>query len=246
MTFNDLDTKMRVYEQSLDQIIPPENYLLARIDGRSFTRLTKEICQFEAPFDERFNRMMVETVKALVADTGMEITYGYTQSDEISLLFAKDAQVFGRKVRKLNSILAGTASARFSLLLGQPAVFDCRIIPLPNQELVADYFRWRMEDAHRNCLNSWCYWTLRKEGMSASKASKDLEGKSIAFKNELLFQRGINFNDLPVWQRRGVGVYWREYQKTGYNPITGEDLPTMRRAVFADYDLPKGFVPIIQ
>ena len=45
MTFNDLDAKMRVYEQSLDQIIPPDNYLLARIDGRSFTRLTKEICQ---------------------------------------------------------------------------------------------------------------------------------------------------------------------------------------------------------
>ena len=188
--------------------------------------------------------MMVETVKALVADTGMEITYGYTQSDEISLLFAKDAQVFGRKVRKLNSVLAGTASARFSLLIGLPAVFDCRIIPLPNQELVADYFRWRMEDAHRNCLNSWCYWTLRKEGLSASKASKELKGKSIAFKNELLFQRGINFNDLPVWQRRGVGVYWREFQKMGHNPITGEDIPTTRREVFADYDLPKGFVPI--
>ena len=131
MTFKDLDAKMRVYEQSLDQIIPPETYLLARIDGRSFTRLIKEICKFETPFDERFSRMMVETVKSLVTDTGMEITYGYTQSDEISLLFDKNAQVFGRKVRKLNSILAGTASARFSLLLGQPAVFDCRIIPPP-------------------------------------------------------------------------------------------------------------------
>ena len=244
MTFSALDAKMRVYEQSLDQIITPENYLLARIDGRSFTRLTKEICQFEAPFDERFNRIMVEIVKALVADTGMEITYGYTQSDEISLLFAKDAQVFGRKVRKLNSILAGTASARFSLLLGQPAVFDCRIIPIPNQELVADYFRWRMEDAYRNGLNFWCYWTLRKEGLSASKASKELEGKSITFKNELLFQRGLYFNDLPLWQRRGIGVYWREYQKVGHNPITREDIPKIRREVYADYDLPKGFVPL--
>ena len=243
MTFNDLDAKMRVYEQSLDQVIPPEYYLLARLDGRSFTRLTKEICHFEAPFDESFNRIMVETVKSLLADTGMEITYGYTQSDEISLLFAKNAHVFGRKVRKLNSILAGTASARFSLLLGKPAVFDCRIIPLPNQELVADYFCWRMEDAHRNCLNSWCYWTLRKEGLSASKASKELKGKSIAFKNEFLFQRNINFNNLPIWQRRGVGVYWREYQIIGHNPITGDDIPTSRRKIFADYDLPKGFVP---
>ena len=188
MTFKELDAKMRVYEQSLDQIIPPGNYLLARIDGRSFTRLTKEICKFEKPFDERFSQMMVETVKSLVTDTGMEIIYGYTQSDEISLLFSRDAQVFGRKVRKLNSILAGTASAKFTLFLGQPAVFDCRIIPLPNQELVADYFRWRMEDAHRNCLNSWCYWT-------------------------------------------------------GHNPITGQDVPTTRREVFVDYDLPKGFVP---
>ena len=243
MTFNEFDTKMRVYEKSLDQIIPPENYILARIDGRNFTRLTKEICQFETPFDKRFNQMMVQTVKTLVADTGMEIIYGYTQSDEISLLFAQNAQVFGRKVRKLNSILAGTASAKFSLLLGQPAVFDCRIIPLPNQELVTDYFRWRMEDAHRNCLNSWCYWILRKEGASPTNASNKLKNKSKAFKNELLFQLGINFNDLPVWQRRGVGVYWREYQKVGHNPITGKDIPTTRREVFADYNLPKGFPP---
>ena len=243
MKFDDLDARMRVYEQSLDQIIPPGNHLIARIDGRGFTRLTKEVCRFEAPFDERFNKMMVETVKGLVADSGMEIVCGYTQSDEISLLFTRDAQAFGRKVRKLNSILAGEASARFSLLLGLPAVFDCRIIPLPNEELVCDYFSWRMEDAHRNCLNAWCYWTLRKEGWSADKASRELEGKSVAFKNEFLFQRGINFNDLPVWQRRGVGVYWREYEKVGHNPITGEDVTATRREVFADYDLPLRWNP---
>ena len=27
------------------------------------------------------------------------------------------------------------------------------------------------------------------------------------FKNELLFQKGINYNDLPGWQKKGVGVY---------------------------------------
>ena len=241
MNFNDLDAKMRVYEQSLEQTIPPENYLIARIDGRNFTRLTKEICKFDTPFDEHFNNMMVETVKGLVAESDMEIIYGYTQSDEISLLFARDAQVFGRKVRKLNSILAGAASARFSLQAGVPAVFDCRIIPLPNNELVKDYFRWRMKDAHRNCLNSWCYWTLRKEGLDAAVASDELKGKSIAYKNELLFQRGINFNDFPVWQKRGVAVYWRNYEKTGRNPVTEKDVTAIRREIYVDYDIPVDF-----
>ena len=115
MKFDELDAKMRVYEQSLDQIIPPGNFIVARIDGRSFMRLTKEVCKFEAPFDKSFNDMMVGTVKALVSETGMQIVYGYTQSDEISVLFAKDAGTFGRKVRKLNTILSGSASAHFSL-----------------------------------------------------------------------------------------------------------------------------------
>jgi len=29
---------------------------------------------------------------------------------------------------------------------------------------------------------------------------------SIAGKNELLFQHGVNFNDLPLWQKRGIGL----------------------------------------
>ena len=28
---------------------------------------------------------------------------------------------------------------------------------------------------------------------------------SVSQKNELLFQAGINFNDLPTWQKRGIG-----------------------------------------
>ena len=84
-----------------------------------------------------------------------------------------------------------------------------------------------------------------KKGWSASKASKQLEHEGIAFKNELLFQHGINFNDLPIWQRLGIGLYWKEYQKNGHNPITGQDVPTTRREVFVDYDLPITISPVI-
>lgn len=237
MIFDELDKKMRQYEQSVDQSILPELYMVARIDGRSFTRLTKEICKFEAPFDIRFRDMMINTVKALM-DCGFRVIYGYTQSDEISLLFSPDESAFSRKIRKYNSILAGTASAEFSLQLGQQGVFDCRMIPLPTVEKVCDYFLWRQEDAARNALNSHCYWALRKEGQSVKDATAELEGKSVSYKNELLFQRGINFDKLPCWQKRGTGLYWKEIEKEGFNPITGENVTAIRNEIYVDFEIP--------
>ena len=237
MNFDELDSKMRVYEQSIDQVMLPELYLVARLDGNRFTRLTKEICHFEAPFDVQFRDMMVDTVKALM-NYGFRVVYGFTESDEISLLFHADNDAFGRKVRKYNSILAGVASAAFSMNLGKQAIFDCRMVPLPTIERVQDYFRWRQEDAHRNSLNSHCYWMLRKQGKSVAEATKMLKGQSVAFKNELLFQNGINFDKLPSWQKRGVGVYWESFEKKGFNPITGKEEMAERRVLKVDEELP--------
>ena len=237
MTFDELDQKMRVFETAADYCVLPEVFMVARLDGRSFTRLTKEVCQFEAPFDERFRDMMVATAEALM-NCGFRVTYAYTESDEISLLFHPAITTFDRKVRKYNSILAGEASARFSLLLQDLGCFDCRISELPNMNLVIDYFRWRNEDAHRNALNAHCYWLLRKEGQSVQQATSALNRLSVPEKNELLWQRGINFNDLPLWQRRGTGLYWERYEKTGTNPLTQELVSTTRRQLTTNPDLP--------
>ncbi len=176
MNFDELDKKMRVYEQSLDQILLPELYLVARLDGRGFTRLTKEICKFEAPFDIRFRDLMVHTVEHLM-DCGFRVVYGFTESDEISLLFATGENTFGRKVRKYNSTLAAEASASFSLALGTAATFDCRMVPLPTLERVQDYFLWRQEDAHRNSLNAHCYWMLRKDRFGSHQSTRRAVGE---------------------------------------------------------------------
>jgi tRNA(His) guanylyltransferase len=237
VNFDELDSRMRVFETAHDHCVLPGIYMVARLDGRNFTRLTKEVQQFEAPFDVRFRDIMLTTIEHLMT-CGFGIVYGFAQSDEISLLFKRDEQTFGRKLRKLNSILAGEASAKFSLELGAIGVFDCRISQLPTTEHVLDYFRWRQEDAHRNGLNAHCYWLLRKEGKSINEATKALVGLSVAAKNEMLFSRGINFNDLPAWQKRGVGVYWEIYAKDGHNPITGESVEVMRQRLKRDLELP--------
>ena len=237
MKFDELDKKMRVYETAHDHNVLPGLYIVARIDGRCFTTLTKDKHNFEAPYDIKFRDMMVETVKHLM-QCGFKVVYGYTQSDEISLLFHRDECTFERKERKLNSVLAGEASAKFSLLLGDIGAFDCRICQLPNEKLVVDYFRWRNEDAHRNALNAHCYWSLRNEGVSPKDATANFVKMSTAEKNEFLFQKGINFNELPNWQKRGMGIYWESYEKEGFNPITNEVVKAERNRLKVDFDLP--------
>lgn len=239
MKFDDLDKKLRIFETAHDFCVPPHIYMVARIDGRGFTRLTKEVHPFERPFDVRFRDMMIETVRHLM-NCGFQVSYGYTESDEISLLFDIKESTFGRKTRKFNSILAGEASAKFSLLLGAIGAFDCRISQLPRKQDVVDYFRWRNEDAHRNALNAHCYWLLRNQGMSATRASDQIEGKSTAFKNELLFTNGINFNELPNWQKRGVGLRWEEFKKEGWNPVKKQKEEAIRRKINVEMDLPMG------
>lgn len=237
MKFDDLDTQMRVFETAHDHCVLPELYMVARLDGRNFTRLTKEVHQFEAPYDTKFRDYMIETVKHLM-DCGFRIQYGYTQSDEISLLFHSQEDTFGRKLRKYNSVLAAEASAKFSLQLGDIGCFDCRISQLPTINRVIDYFRWRQEDAHRNALNAHCYWMLRRQGKSENESADYLLKMSVANKNELLFQNGINFNDLPAWQKRGTGFYWESYDKRVCNPTTGEEVTAIRRRIKCELELP--------
>lgn len=235
MRFDDLDKIMRTYEESLDQYIEPDKLIIARLDGRSFTKLTKETCEFKKPFDESFRDLMVGTVMHLMKNCGFNIVKGFTESDEISLLFAPDSTQFNRKVRKLNSILAGEASAYFSLELGLPACFDCRIIPLPDQERVDDYFSWRQEDANRNALNSWCYWTLREDGYNAADAQSLIKGKSIEAKKALLKKYNIDYDTLPYWQRKGINITWKDVEKEGWNPILNTPVTTRRKELKADY-----------
>jgi tRNA(His) 5'-end guanylyltransferase len=239
MRFDDLDTKMRRYETAHDRAVPAGVHIVARIDGRSFTRLTKETHAFEVPFDARVRDLMVATTAHLM-ECGLRAIYGYTQSDEISVLFHRDETSFGRKTRKLATILAGEASAAFALGLGAHAAFDARVCELPDVEAVRDYFRWRAEDARRNALSAHCYWALRKDGASVAEATARFSGASIDEKRAFLAGRGVDFDALPAWQRRGTGLVWASYEREAVDPRSGQPVVTTRRQVRVDGELPEG------
>ena len=150
---------------------------------------------FEKPFDPRLHDLLTRTARALLEELGA--LYAYTESDEIAVLVPRAWAFFSREVEKIGSLSAGRASATFTHAAGTPAHFDSRIWGGTDAQQVVDYFRWRQADAARCALPGWCYWTLRGAGWSMAEATRALEHKRVAFKHELLFQHGINFNGSP-------------------------------------------------
>lgn len=231
---DEFERRMRALECYHALRVPPGAWIVLRLDGRGFSRFTES--RFDKPFDPKFHELMVRTGRALL--TEFQGVYAYTESDEISLLLPPGWDLFDRELEKMLSIAASIATATFSLACGEAGQFDCRACVAGERGLVVDYFQWRQADATRCALNGWCYWLLRKSGASAARATAQLTGGSVAFKNELLFSNGINFNNVPAWQRRGTGLYWERYDKQGYNPKRKQTVTVQRRRIKVDEELP--------
>ncbi|MBV9865099.1 MAG: hypothetical protein JO316_07090 [Abitibacteriaceae bacterium] len=234
MNNDQFEAKMRQAEYFHELRLVPGAWVVIRVDGRGFSRFTEK--HFQKPCDERFRDYMLQTAQVLLEElTGL---YVYTESDEISILIKPNWNLFDRGWEKAVSISAGIASAAFTHACGKVAHFDSRVWLGVNEDAVVDYFRWRQSDAQRCALNGWCYWTLRNTGVNVRQATKRIEKLSVAAKQELLLEYGITFNELPAWQRQGVGLYWEEYEKEGYNPQTDETVKVLRRRVKVDWELP--------
>jgi tRNA(His) guanylyltransferase len=68
---------------------------------------------------------MVETAKAILSE--LDGIYAYTESDEISVLFPPNWDLFDRSLEKIVSISASIASATFTRAAQTALNFDSRI-----------------------------------------------------------------------------------------------------------------------
>ncbi len=101
-----------------DYVLNPEQPFMARIDGHCFSKFTKG---FEKPFDAIFSTAMTRTTGDLVDEFNART--GYTQSDEITLVFVpvynEETSSWGQwpfrgRVVKLSTLMASYAGVRFN------------------------------------------------------------------------------------------------------------------------------------
>ncbi|MGP8322013.1 MAG: tRNA(His) guanylyltransferase Thg1 family protein [Methanosarcinaceae archaeon] len=210
--------------------------VIIRVDGRNF-RNTLSRLNFEKPYDKRFASAMADAVELFFKKSGMSPVFAYTFSDEINFLFFDTS--FNERVEKLDSIIPGYISSALTMLLDpdEPISFDSRIIPINNDQII-EYLIWRQQEAWRNYISSYGYYTLRLEGLGKIEAAAQMKGKKTSSVHELLFCRGINLAKTPVWQRRGIVIYKEEYGIAGFNPVKNVNTKSMRTRVVQNWDIP--------
>ena len=185
--------KVKAFESASAKVVLDEDQpMCVRLDGKAFHTFTRGLAR---PYDKRLSDAMVETMNYLVEKTDARL--GYTQSDEITLIYFKTAPhqqtYFGSRVQKLTSVLASMATAKFNHEVTKNipekadlfAFFDCRVWNVPTLQDAADVFIWRQDDAIKNSVSMAAY---------SKFSDKKLLGKSSKEKIQMLADVGIDWH----------------------------------------------------
>lgn len=227
---DDLGVRMKTfYEQIPKTKLMRRCPVAIRIDGKAFHTFTRG---FQKPFDEVLIKSMQETMKYLCENI-QGCVLGYTQSDEITLILIDYKKLtssawFDYEVQKICSIAASMATMAFNNIfskyvkkfdlelayndngidteenrklweiykkaINKGAMFDARCFNIPKEE-VTNLVYWRQLDASRH--------SIQMVGQ-ANLSHKELQNKSCNdIQDMLMTQKGINWNDLPTYQKRG-------------------------------------------
>lgn len=235
MVRDDLGVRMKTYYEQIPKTkLMRRTPVALRIDGKAFHTFTRG---FQKPFDEVLIESMQDTMKYLCENI-QGCVLGYTQSDEITLILVDYKKLtssawFDYEVQKMCSIASSMATMAFnkffannvgdyctynyeredntheqyehilSLAADKGAMFDCRCFNIPKEE-VANLIYWRQLDATRN--------SIQMVGQ-ANFSHKELQNKSCnEIQDMLMIQKGINWNDLPVYQKRGSCCVKKNFQ----------------------------------
>ena len=225
MDHSDLGARMKSYENCYRLYLPKRQAVIIRIDGKAFHSFTRG---FERPYDALFADCMRKTAERLCENIS-GCVFGYTQSDEISLVLVDYKNIntepwFGNNLQKLVSVSASMATFffgdEFRDMLSKSfhnknvtseqlrIYYDAYSKKMPlfdsrvfilPREEVVNYLYWRQLDCVRN--------SIQLAGQ-AFFSQKQLQGKNCNEIQEMLRKNfGVIWADYPTWFKNGTSIY---------------------------------------
>ena len=200
--------RLRSFQVPATTPLPDGRQVVARLQGVDIAGiLDSPEFGFTRPFDARFGKMMVRTGSHLLGGDPCG-RYGFVEQLEMSVLL--DQRLVAERwedASDLQAFLVAVASSKLSLQVEDEALFTCKLYSFSKSDLVIAYFMWRQQEAYLAALDRYCSYVLAKEGSSQESISKLLEDLGPLEKEEILRQNGLEYSELPAWQRRGSSVY---------------------------------------
>lgn len=225
-----LGDRMKKYESVSRNFLTRRVPIIIRLDGEAFHTFTKGM---RKPFDRILMTTMQSTMKYLCENV-QGCVFGYTQSDEITLVLTDYATIktdawFGYNVQKMVSIAASMATLAFnrffiaevsSQIEEFPVVEEQNedleyLLMLNNSKLFKAMFDARAFSVPVNDVCNCLIWRQQDATRNSIEAvgqanfsHKELQGKSCNDIQEMLWsQLNLNWNDFPVDCKRGSCCY---------------------------------------
>lgn len=210
------------YEDRTRIYLPRRTYTVIRLDGKAFHTFTRG---FKRPYDLDLMNMMDQTAIEL-CESIQGVKMAFVQSDEITLILTDFETIhtdawFDGNIQKMASISASIATAAFNQKITdlwitrvgegnhaevkeklfskgtgniKRAIFDSRVFSISDVNEVVNNLIWRQQDATRNSISM---------AAQALYSHKELNQKNSSELQEMIFQKGTNWNDYPVGFKRG-------------------------------------------
>lgn len=153
-----LSERFMEYEKKYQLFIDHTKYTILRMDGRSFSKLTK---RYAKPFDSEFIKNMNYAGKTLFK-TFQNIFAVYVQSDEITVILKPTETLeqfpFKGRVDKLLSLSAASVAANFTSVLYKNNLdtapeFDSRYFQVDTIQEAINALIYRQNDCIRNAIS---------------------------------------------------------------------------------------------
>lgn len=256
-----LGDRMKGYENISRNYLTRKIPVIIRLDGKAFHTFTSGM---DKPFDRTLMSVMQKTMKKLCEEI-QGCVFGYTQSDEITLVLTDYATIqtdawFGYNVQKMASVAASIATLEFNKIFRKE--FESSMMDYVDS-VGDEQYRKRMElmfdkqfkavfdarcfsipkDEVCNCL-VWRQQDATRNSIEAvgqaNFSHSQLHGKSCNMIQEMLWQeKNINWNDFPTDCKRGSACYRVEREVEMENPRNhGETITVSRRQWEIDTEIP--------
>lgn len=210
-----LQQRQLKYEVSYSQNIIERIPVVIKIDGRNFSRATKNT---QKPFCPKTMKLLNGTMLTLAKQID-GVVFGFQYSDKIILVLRNDRNQeedpwFGNDCQKMASVSSSLATYEcMSQLWGMDEppplegsiTFSSKVFGVPSINETINYLLYRQFRCMQNAVNEavqsvlWPRYGRQTHGI--------LEDKSLDDRRKILDEAGFNFDSMPAPFRHGSAAY---------------------------------------